>query len=149
MGYDLTLQADGTARSRQRAERTMGALAASVPPSTGWEPRLAFSDPGREDCVVVEEILEEDDDEAELFRDLCRSRGVGLDAAASDPVVCAAFVDQQWGAPLVTVTLPRVGAEGAFAALVAFAKRERLTLFDPQVGSAVDLDSPGRLPGAF
>ena len=148
MGYDLTLQTVGT-RDKHRAEQTMTALAAEVPSSAGWEPRLAFSDPDEEDCIFVEEALEEDEGEAEQFRELCRQRGITAEVAVSDPEVCASFVDEQCGAQLVTVTLPRQEPESAFAALVAFARRRGLALFDPQVGAAVDLDSPGPLPQAY
>ena len=100
MGYHLTLQTGSEARSKSRAEETMAALAADVPASAGWEPRLAFNDPDEEDCAVVEEMIEEGENEAVLFRAFCRECGVEVGTAASDPLVCAAFVDQQWGAPV-------------------------------------------------
>jgi hypothetical protein len=71
MGYDLTLQTGSEARNKKYAEETMAALAADLPASAGWEPRLAFNDPDEEDCAVVEEMLEEGASEDELIRAIC------------------------------------------------------------------------------
>lgn len=143
------LELAGAPRDRSRAERTLAALLSEVPDAGGWEPRLAFSEPDEDDQIFVEETMEEDSEDTERFRDFCRRRGVSVRAAVSDVVLCAAFVDELLGSPLVTVTLPRDKPEAAFAQLVAFAARHGLVLHDPQADAAVDLADPGTLPSRY
>jgi hypothetical protein len=149
MGYDLTLVLPATRRNGTRAEATLAALVAEIPAARGWEPRLAFTAPDEEDCVVVEELLEEGADEAEAFNAFCHDRDVKPRNALADAAVCAEFVDLQWGSRLVTVTLPHREPEAAFAELVAFASRHQLALHDPQEGADVDVANPGRLPRRY
>lgn len=139
MGYDLMLQLAGAPRDRARAERTLAALLAEVPAAGGWEPRLAFNEPDEEDQILVEETMEEGGADADAFEAFCRQRGVSARAAMADAELCAAFVDEQFGATLVTVTLSRLHFEADVVQFAAFAARHGLVLYDPQAGAAVDL----------
>ncbi len=101
------------------------------------------------DRDLVADLLAEGGDTGAAFTSFCQSRGVDVGAAVRDAALCAEFMDLQWGARLVTVSLPRVQPEAAWAALVAFARRHRLSLHDPQAGHDVDLANAGTLPSRY
>ena len=151
MAYDLTLLHEGRGRSREASEQALQDLLRLVPGAAACEPRSAFVAPSDLDCDAVEELLEEDRVATKAFETFCKARGVGVSAARSTPEACAAFLDQQWGASLVTISLPPnlVDAEAVFAALVEHARKGWFTLWDPQTGKPVDLRTPGKLPSLF
>ena len=151
MGYDLTLQQRGVRRDREVAEGTMRALLREVPAAAGWEPRLAFAPVSDDDCEAVQDLIEEDEDAAAVFNARCATLGVPSTVGATDREFCAEFLDEQWGVTLGTVTIPSdaEGARSAYAALVAFARKQGLTLWDPQAGDRIHLAEPGALPPQF
>lgn len=85
-------------------------------------------------------------DEFEMF---CRSRalltelgGTGLHRAAR------LFKDYKWGQSVFSLTLPPDENEvhDAYVKTVEFARHHGLDIYDPQVGSSIDLLAPGDLP---
>ncbi len=105
-------------------------------------------DEGHPDEVDLRFALEGGDIDIRAFEEFCKANGLAVDP--ENPQSARHFLESLWGNDVAVVSL-RPNAEVAAAALAALrkiAKNFQLRLFDPQLGSSLDLDGDS-LPPTF
>ncbi len=98
------------------------------------------------DLISLSEHLEEDEAASQSFSEFCGSNG--LEENENSEASAAQYLDSIWGVNLVSIKLPvnEAHARQVYAALLQFATRRNLRIFDPQMGNDIDLLNPGELP---
>lgn len=142
MAYDLCLfTRPRSGQGREVADQVMEKLL-KVPAFESCEITGGYSAPDDVDVETLEEALEEEELTEGAFKAFCKLSGRLPNT--KDPVTAAAFLDDQWGAPIATVQMPESAEEFApvYAALIEFARLEGLRIEDPQTGE--DVNIPGK-----
>lgn len=145
MPYDLCLfTRPRSGQGREIADQVMEKLVRS-PAFEECEITGGYAEPDEIDVETLEEALEEEELTEGAFKAFCKLSNRLPNV--KDPTTAAAFLDDQWGAPLATIELPESAEAFAavHAAILEFARKEGLRIEDPQTGEDVNLGgSTGR-----